>query len=101
MGLTLEAEQRLDDAGVADFFEDAREDWVATVRETKIFVENNFPEGALIRRDDVAKALFAIIEVHEGYKDFRNDAKLRAKYWIKDFADLLIDRTWEELEQEE
>lgn len=100
MGLTLEAEQRLEAAGVIGFFERDRGSWLNLVRETRTFVQGNFPAGALIRRDDVAKALFPIIEVHEGYKDFRNDGKLRAKYWIKDFADLLTDRTWEELEQE-
>lgn len=97
MGLTLEAEQRLDDAGVVNFFENDRAAWQALAQETKDFVVSNFPTGALIRRDDVAKALIPVLEVHEGYKDFRNDAKLRAKYWIKDFADLLIDRTWDHL----
>jgi hypothetical protein len=42
------------------------------------------------------------------YRDFRrgaflgsalNNKKLRGKFWIKDFADLIIDRTWEELEK--
>lgn len=97
MGLTLEAEQRMSDAGVVQFYEGSREAWTTLVRDTRTFVENNFPHGALIRRDDVAKALHPILEVHEGFKDYRNQQKLRAKYWIKDFADLLVDRTWEQL----
>lgn len=101
MALTLEAEQRLTDVGVVAFYQDEAANWLATVRETKKFVERNFPDGALIRRDDVAKALIPILEVHEEFKDFRNAEKLRGKYWIKDFADLLIDRTWDNLDVED
>lgn len=97
MGLTLEAEQRMEDAGVVQFYEGRRVAWIALVRDTKAFVDGNFPQGALIRRDDVAKALHPILEVHEDFKDYRNREKLRAKYWIKDFADLLVDRTWDQL----
>jgi hypothetical protein len=97
MALTLEAEQRMEDVGLVKFYQDAAAEWLETVRATKAFVQGNFPEGALIRRDDVAKALIPILEVHEGFREFRNTEKLRGKFWIKDFADLLIDRTWEQL----
>ncbi len=98
MSLTLEAEQRLADVGIVKFFEDAQAGWLATVKATKEFVKSNFPQNALIRRDDVAKALIPILEVHEGFKEYRNTEKLRGKFWIKDFADLLIDRTWDNLD---
>ena len=101
MALTLEAEQRMEDVGVVGFYEAEAADWLATVRATKNFVRGNFPNGALIRRDDVAKALVPILEVHEGFKDFRNVEKLRGKFWIKDFAELLIDRTWDQLDTEQ
>lgn len=100
MALTLEAEQRLIDVGAVAFYEASADAWLATVRSTKKFVQKHFPDGALIRRDDVSKALMPIIEVHEEFKDFRNVEKLRGKFWIKDFADLLIDRTWDRLDGE-
>lgn len=100
MALTLEAEQRMSDVGLVDFYLDDQANWLATVRATKEFVKSNFPPNALIRRDDVAKALIPILEVHETFKDFRNTEKLRGKFWIKDFADLLIDRTWDNLDPE-
>ena len=100
MALTLEAEQRLTDTGVVAFYQGDAANWLDTVRQTKTFVTNNFPAGSLIRRDDVAKALIPILEVHEGFKDFRNAEKLRQKFWVKDFADLLIDRTWDTLQEE-
>jgi len=50
-----------------------------------------------MRRDDVAKGLIPILEVHEVLKDALSEKKLRGKFWIKDFADLIIDKTWDEL----
>jgi hypothetical protein len=100
MALTLEAEQNMRDVGMIAFYEQNEEDWKATVRETKAFLVGKFPQGATIRRDDVQKALVPILEVHEEFKDFRNEQKLRPKYWVRHFADLLIDRTWDSIDDE-
>jgi hypothetical protein len=94
VALTLEAEQRMADVGLVGFFTGDQAAWQATVQATKDFVRTNFPAGSLIRHDDVAKGLIPILEVHEGFKTFREAHKLRGKFWIKDFADLLTDRTW-------
>jgi hypothetical protein len=98
MALTLEAEQRLTDVGAVAFYEKDAADWLATVRATKAFIKGQFPADAPIRRDDVAKALISVLEVHEEFKDYRSEKTLRAKYWIRDFADLLVDRTWDNLD---
>ena len=97
MALTLEAEQRLEAVGLTDFYQKDANDWLEAVRETRDFLAGKFPVGSTIRRDDVAKGLVTILEVHEEFGEFRDAKKLRAKYWIKDFADLLIDRTWDSL----
>ena len=97
MALTLEAEQRMDDVGLVAFYAASAQAWLGVVQATRDFVAGNFPVGSPIRRDDVAKGLIAILEVHEDFKDFRNTEKLRGKFWIKDFADLLVDRTWDQL----
>jgi hypothetical protein len=89
------------DAGVIAFFEQNEEQWTATVRATRAFMKKEFPAGAPIRRDDVAKGLYPVLEVHEGFKDFRNEKKLRGKFWVRDFADLLIDRKWDAIIQED
>ncbi len=97
MALTLEAEQRMEAVGMIAFYNANAASWLAVVKETKEFVTRNFPEGSLIRRDDVAKALIPVLEVNEDFQDFRNEQKLRPKYWIRDFADLLVDRSWDRL----
>jgi hypothetical protein len=100
MALTLEAEQRLEAVGLVDLYNGDAEAWLDAAKQTKAFIKGNFPDGALIRRDDVAKALIPILEVNEVLKDSLNENKLRGKFWIKDFADLIIDRTWDNLEPE-
>jgi hypothetical protein len=99
MALTLEAEQRLEAVELIALFTAHEAAWLQAAKETKEFIAGNFPKGSKIRRDDVAKALIPILEVNETLKDKLNDKKLRGKFWIKDFADLIIDRTWEELEK--
>lgn len=99
MALTLEAEQRLESVGLVGLFNDNHDDWFEAAKQTKAFIKGNFPDGALIRRDDVAKALIPILEVNEVLKDTLNESKLRGKFWIKDFADLIIDRTWDNLDE--
>ena len=99
MALTLESEQRLENVGLIDLFKEHEAAWQQAAKETKEFIAGNFPEGSKIRRDDVSKALIPILEVNEILKGALNNKKLRGKFWIKDFADLIIDRTWEELEK--
>jgi hypothetical protein len=99
MALTLEAEQRLQDVGLVGLYDEHVAMWLKAAKETKAFIAGNFPSGSKIRRDDVAKGLIPVLEVNETLKDKLNESKLRGKFWIKDFADLIIDRTWDELEK--
>lgn len=100
MALTLEAEQRLEAVGLVRLFEQHQADWLTSAKETKTFVAGNFPDGSLIRRDDVAKALHPILEVNETLKEYLNAEKLRGKFWIRYFVDLIIDRTWDQLDED-
>jgi hypothetical protein len=97
MALTLESEQRLTAVGLVGFYVANQAAWLTAATQTKAFVVGNFPPGSLIRRDDVSKALIPILEVNELLRDELNNSKLRGKYWIKDFADLIIDKTWDNL----
>ena len=101
MALTLEAEQAMRDVGLITFYAKGEAGWIATVRDTKAFLTAKFPPKSVIRRDDVSKGLVTVLEVHEGFKDYRDQQKLRPKYWIRHFADLLVDRAWDILEKEE
>ena len=98
MALTLEAEQRLQDVGLVGLFDTDKAVWLDAAKQTKAFIKSNFPAGSLIRRDDVSKGLIPVLEVNEVLKEALNTNKLRGKFWIRDFADLIIDRTWDDLD---
>jgi hypothetical protein len=97
MALTLEAEQRLTNAGLVAFFDRDRDKWLAIAKDTFDFVARNFPADATIRRDDVAKALKPIIEVDTLLQVELAESRLGQKYWVAYFTDLIIDRTWAEI----
>jgi len=94
MALTLEAEQRLSKVGLIDFLKAKPDPWTKLVKQTYDFVKANFPADAVIRQDDVAKALIPLLEVHSDLVDHLAAKKLREKFWIKDFGYLILDRNW-------
>jgi hypothetical protein len=97
MALTLEVEQRLTRSNLAKFFADHEAAWKGAASQAYKFVRDGFPAGATIRPDDVAKALLPILEVNERLKSELSAKKLTQKYWVSNFVDLLVDRTWADL----
>jgi hypothetical protein len=97
MSLTLEVEQRLEAVGLIALFGEHQEQWFTFASRAYQFVRENYPEDSTIRRDDVAKALIPLLTVDETLGAFLDANKLRQKYWIRDFADLIIDREWQQM----
>lgn len=99
MGLTLEIEQRLEAVGLVQFYEDESDTWIQAAQKAYNYVRDGFPENSTIRRDDVSKALEPVVEVHEKLKLKLEELKLREKHWFSRFVDLIIDRTWDRLQE--
>ncbi|MGM9487775.1 hypothetical protein [Ideonella sp. YS5] len=97
MALTLEAEQRLEAAELIDFFTADEARWKEVAQKTYDFVEDTFPAGATIRRDDVSNALTPILAVDEALVNKLAADKLKGKFWVSFFADLIIDRVWDQI----
>lgn len=97
MALTLEAEQRLTSVKLVEFFQKDKDKWTKIAKETFNFVREQFPPNSTVRTDDVAKPLFPLLEVNPELKAFLSKGKLTQKYWISDFAALILDRTWGEI----
>jgi len=91
MALTLEAQQRLEKVGLSAFYKKKKAPWQTMAKKTYDFVADNFPDGAPIRLDDVAKAFVPVLEVTPTLIDMLSKKKLKQKYWISDFADLILD----------
>lgn len=94
MALTLAVEQRLQDAGLVDLFDQHLDMWTDVARRALAFVKTDFPNDAIVRHDDVAQALIGVIEVNEVLRAYLNAEKLRGKFWKTHFAHLITDRTW-------
>ena len=95
MALTLDKEQKLESAGLIAFFENDQAMWTDLAQSAFIYVKGNFPADSQIRRDDIAKALIPVVEVTEGLQAYLSANKLKQKYWVGHFTDLVIDRTWD------
>jgi hypothetical protein len=98
MGLIAEVELELRDAGLIDFFDQHKQAFRAMAETaydyTKTYVE---PTGIPVRRDDVAESLVSALETTEALRDFLTAHRLRQKYQYRRFADLILDRLWEDL----
>lgn len=97
MALTLKVEQKLDDTGLIALFEEHEAVWTGLAEKCHAFVCENFPDGSLIRKDDVAENLVPVLEVHDTLRAYVLENKLRQKYWIRYFGDLILDRVWDDL----
>jgi hypothetical protein len=98
MGLTRKIEQKIIDVGLDRFFEDDRATWIAAARKAYSYLRESHGRDAVIRRDDVSEALEIVLEATETLKDFLNDEKLSQRYWFERFADFIIDRGWDEIQ---
>ena len=97
IALTLPVEQRLTRTSLAQFFSDHRATWESAAKRAYSFVVGGYPKGSTVRHDDVARVLLPILEADERLRSQLNTKKLTQKYWVKDFVDLVVDRTWDNL----
>ena|SRR6266446_5770476 len=100
MSLTLKAEQKLIAVGLVEFYDDNPNPWQTLARKTYTFMKSQFPSGATVRRDDVAEAMVTLLQVNESLEAFLQENKLKQLYWIRYFADLVLDRTWKTIKQQ-
>jgi hypothetical protein len=97
MALTLESEKRLIRVNLVTFHDKSPVKWQKLAHRCYVFLVKNFPENASIHRDDVAKVLGLLLEVNDGLVRELSAKKLKQRYWIRDFGDLIIDRAWEKI----
>ena len=95
MALNLNKLKRLEDAGLAELFERDRKLWGAMTKDaygyTRKFV------GAEVRPDDVVPTLVPALEVSDRLRTFLAQKKLTQNYWYTWYAELLVDRLWNDL----
>jgi hypothetical protein len=96
VALNLNKLKRLEDAGLSELFEHDRKLWSAMTTDaygyTRKFV------GAEVRPDDVVPTLVPALEVSDRLRTFLAQKKLTQQYWYTWFAELLVDRLWNDLD---
>ena len=96
MALSLNKLKRLEDAGLAALFEHDRKLWTAMTKEAYAYTRKFV--GAEVRPDDVVPTLVPALEVSDRLRTFLAQRKLTQNYWYTWYAELLVDRLWEDLQ---
>jgi hypothetical protein len=99
MALTLEKLLRLQSVEVTGFFKKERAKWLTASRRAYQYVKEGFA-GQEVRIDDCATPLAGVVTIDPTYRAFRSKKRLKEKYWIVDFAEYVLDQTWDEISKE-
>jgi hypothetical protein len=95
VALNLNKLKRLEDAGLTELFGADRKLWAAMTKDaygyTRKFV------GGEVRPDDIVPTLVPALEVSDRLRTFLAQRKLTQNYWYTWFAELLVDRLWDDL----
>jgi hypothetical protein len=99
MGLTAEVEMSLRDAGLTNFYIHHIAVFRAHAERAYEFAYSNVhPTGLPLRKDDVATSLVSALLITEELRTYLAQKSLRQRFWYQRFADLILDRLWEDLE---
>lgn len=101
MALTLEIEQKLDKASLIKFFDRNRQTWLDVARQAYEYIQGQYPDNSIIRPDDLKNVVEQVLKVNKDLHDVLATNRITQKYWYSHFADLIIDRTWENITEEE
>jgi hypothetical protein len=94
VALTQKKLQDMKDAGLTGLLDDDRAAWKAKAKHAYAATHGFIKE---IRPDDVVALLIAELEVTPEFRNYLAKKKLKQKYWSEWFAELIIDRYWNEL----
>ncbi len=99
MGLTVEVEMSMNDAELIDFFDANRPAFKTIAKRAYTYSNSCVPSGSSIpvRIDDVAIILVEALKINEMLREFLAEKRLNQKFWYARFADLILDRLWDEL----
>ena len=102
MALTALKVEDLTDKGFMELFDDHRELWKTKAQEAYAYTEKFIVEaGQPVRPDDVINLLVPAVELSKEFRAFLDEKRLTQKYWRVNFVELVLDRLWTELTEED
>jgi hypothetical protein len=99
VALTTAVEMLLDNAELTESFDEKRAVWLEAAKKAYEYTAETIPNPP--RPDDVAPHLALALEANDEFLKVRTEKSVRQKHWLRDFADLILDRLWPELMVEE
>ncbi|MBZ5640341.1 MAG: hypothetical protein LAO51_16490 [Acidobacteriia bacterium] len=77
-----------------DFFEKHRAVWETIYKNAYEYAGKYIKAPAKLRQDDVIEALVPALQVTELLGNTLRAKRLLQKYWVRYFADLIVDSLW-------
>lgn len=98
MALNRVRELALGDAKLTDLFSEQNDLWKQLANDAYDFAAKPILESHHeVRQDDVIPALVIALQISEPLREYLAKKKLSQKYWYEWFAELIVDRLWDEL----
>ena len=94
MALTTAVEIDLKEASFIQGFEDDKALWLEMAQEAYNYTVHRLDDP---KRDDVSPHLALALETQPAFRSLRASKRLSGRRWSRDFADLVIERTWQQL----
>lgn len=102
MGLTARKSLRLEDAGLDGLFGDHEVMWTDMAQEAYDYVSTSVKKaGEPVRPDDLIPLMTPVLEVTGVLREYLAMKKLRQRYWYEWFGELIVDRVWDELDEDD
>lgn len=95
MALNLEEYQALENASLVDLYRNHQDLWSEMAKSAYQYTRHYIPPSDRVRVDDVVKALVPALAVTATLTDYLHEKRLRQKYWVTWFGDLILDSTWQ------
>jgi hypothetical protein len=93
MALTESKIKDLHDKAFDELYENHKAEWTALAKTAQKHAKENITGGKDPRPDDVAKALYPMLEVHEVLRAHQEEHHARAKRFVEWFVEYVIDQS--------
>jgi len=95
LGLTTAEEIQLRNISLLKAFEDSPDEWVAIAKESYKYAKAILPHDP--KPEDVCDYLTLSLQARDDFVVLKASKKAKEKYWFSFFADLIVDRKWDEI----
>jgi len=92
MSLTLEIEHRLKDKGFDKLYEAHTAKWVEMAGKAEEYTKSLIGGGQAVRPGDISENLQNGIKIDPDFEAHLKGRRLTQKYWVRYFADYILER---------